>query len=55
MQDGSIAYTNADVVIKLGGWDSSEAQVVAKACLSALKQLTLTDKQLTGKCLCPPF
>ncbi|KAG6504096.1 hypothetical protein ZIOFF_036425 [Zingiber officinale] len=49
IQDGSLAYSNADVVMKLGGWDSDRARVVAQACLSALKQLTLSDKQLTGK------
>ncbi|WOK98675.1 putative inactive shikimate kinase like 2, chloroplastic [Canna indica] len=48
IQDGSMAYTNAEIVLKLGGWDPNQAQVVAQACLSALKQLTLSDKQLTG-------
>lgn len=48
IQDGSLAYSNADVVMKIGGWDSDQALVVAQACLSALKQLTLSDKQLTG-------
>ncbi|XP_074576107.1 putative inactive shikimate kinase like 2, chloroplastic [Curcuma longa] len=49
IHDGSLAYSNADVVMKLGGWDSDRARVVAQACLSALKQLTSSDKQLTGK------
>lgn len=49
IQDGSVAYTNADVVVKLGGWDAEHSKVVAQACLSALKQLILSDKQITGK------
>ncbi|KAJ6854231.1 putative inactive shikimate kinase like 2, chloroplastic [Iris pallida] len=49
IQDGSLAYTNADVVVKLGRWDREHSKVVAQACLSALKQLILSDKQLTGK------
>ncbi|KAJ0970862.1 hypothetical protein J5N97_018821 [Dioscorea zingiberensis] len=49
MQERNIGYTNADVVIKLGGWDVEHTQAVAQACLSALKQLLMSDKQLTGK------
>ncbi|XP_039121295.1 probable inactive shikimate kinase like 2, chloroplastic [Dioscorea cayenensis subsp. rotundata] len=49
MQDKNLGYTNADVVVKLGGWDAEHTQAVAQACLSALKQLLLSDKQLTGK------
>ncbi|KAL0913518.1 hypothetical protein M5K25_016984 [Dendrobium thyrsiflorum] len=49
MQDGGVGYTNADVVVKLAGWDKNHAQEVALACLRALKQLILSDKQLTGK------
>lgn len=47
-EDGSRAYSNADVVIKLGGWDSDFAQTAAQACLSALKRLILSDKKLPG-------
>ncbi|PKU77237.1 putative inactive shikimate kinase like 2, chloroplastic [Dendrobium catenatum] len=49
MQDGGVGYTNADVVVKLAGWDKNHAQEVALGCLRALKQLILSDKQLTGK------
>ncbi|RRT54324.1 hypothetical protein B296_00028114, partial [Ensete ventricosum] len=48
VQDGWLAYSNADIVMKLGGWEPDQSQVVAQACLSALKRLTLSDKQLTG-------
>ncbi|XP_020978418.1 probable inactive shikimate kinase like 2, chloroplastic isoform X1 [Arachis ipaensis] len=49
VRDGSTAYTNADVVVKLQGWDPAYAKSVAQACLSALKQLILSDKKLPGK------
>ncbi|RWR86815.1 Shikimate kinase/Threonine synthase-like protein 1 [Cinnamomum micranthum f. kanehirae] len=49
VQDGSQGYSNADMVVKLGGWDSNHAQTVAQACLSALKQLIISDKKLPGK------
>ncbi|KAI0500337.1 hypothetical protein KFK09_018549 [Dendrobium nobile] len=49
MQDGGVGYTNADVVVKLAGWDKNQAQEIAQGCLRALKQLILSDKQLTGK------
>lgn len=48
MQDGGVGYTNADVVVKLAGWDKNHAQEVALGCLRALKQLILSDKQLAG-------
>ncbi|OIV90175.1 hypothetical protein TanjilG_01629 [Lupinus angustifolius] len=48
VKDGRLAYTNADVVVKLQGWDSAYAKNVAQACLSALKQLILSDKKLPG-------
>lgn len=48
IQDGSLGYTNAEVVVKLGGWDLKHATDVAQGCLSALKQLILSDKHLTG-------
>ncbi|XWS62203.1 hypothetical protein CRYUN_Cryun07bG0190700 [Craigia yunnanensis] len=49
IQDGSVGYSNADVVVKLQGWDSDHAKSVAQASLSALKQLILSDKKLPGK------
>lgn len=49
VQDGSQSYSNAEVVVKVGGWDSGHAQTVAQACLSALKQLISSDKKLPGK------
>ncbi|KAF5191290.1 shikimate kinase like [Thalictrum thalictroides] len=49
IKDGSKAYTNADVVVKLGGWDPDLSQTVAQACLSAIKRLILSDKKLPGK------
>lgn len=48
MQEGSVAYTNADVIVKIGGWDKDHTRDVAQGCLSALKQLTLSDKNLSG-------
>ncbi|RZB93063.1 probable inactive shikimate kinase like 2, chloroplastic [Glycine soja] len=49
IKDGIISYTNADVVVKLPGWDPAYAKNVAQACLSALKQLIQSDKKLPGK------
>ncbi|KAJ4728586.1 Shikimate kinase [Melia azedarach] len=49
VQDGNIGYSNADVVVKLQGWDVDHAKSVAQASLSALKQLILSDKKLPGK------
>ncbi|KAJ6415508.1 SHIKIMATE KINASE [Salix viminalis] len=49
VKDRSVAYSNADVVVKLQGWDSDHAKSVAQASLSALKQLILSDKKLPGK------
>lgn len=49
VNDGSLAYSKADVVIKFGGWDANHAKDVAQASLSALKQLILSDKKLPGK------
>ncbi|KAL8141750.1 hypothetical protein V2J09_014782 [Rumex salicifolius] len=49
VSDGSEAYSKADVVVKLGGWDPDHAKAVAQASLSALKQLILSDKKLPGK------
>lgn len=48
MQEGSQAYSNADVVVKLGAWSSDHAKAVAQASLSALKRLILSDKKLPG-------
>lgn len=49
VEEGNYAYSNADVVVKLSEWDKEHSTLVAQACLSALKQLILSDKQLTGK------
>ncbi|KAF8380741.1 hypothetical protein HHK36_028231 [Tetracentron sinense] len=49
IQEGSQAYSNADVVVKLGGWNANLAQTVAQASLSALKRVILSDKKLPGK------
>ncbi|KAM0024353.1 putative CS domain, HSP20-like chaperone, shikimate kinase/gluconokinase [Helianthus debilis subsp. tardiflorus] len=47
---GVQGFTNADVVVKLGGdWDNDYSKAVAQAALSALKQLILSDKKLPGK------
>ena len=48
VQDGNLGYSNADVVVKLHGWDADHAKSVAQASLSALKQLILSDKKLPG-------
>lgn len=48
MQDSQLAYSNAEVVVKLQGWDDAHSKVVAQAALSALKQLILSDKNLPG-------
>ncbi|KAJ0113154.1 hypothetical protein Patl1_03579 [Pistacia atlantica] len=49
VQDGNSGYSNADVVVKLQGWDADHAKSVAQASLSALKQLILSDRKLPGK------
>lgn len=49
VNDGILAYSKADVVVKFGGWDANHAKDVAQASLSALKQLILSDKKLPGK------
>ncbi|RVX14315.1 putative inactive shikimate kinase like 2, chloroplastic [Vitis vinifera] len=49
IQEGSLGYSNADVVVKLHGWDADHAKTVAQASLSALKQLIMSDKKLPGK------
>lgn len=49
VQEGSQAYSNADVVVKLGAWSADHAKAVAQASLSALKRLILSDKKLPGK------
>lgn len=43
-----LAYSNADVVVKLQGWDDDYTKSVAQASLSALKQFVLSDKKLPG-------
>ncbi|KAI3469178.1 hypothetical protein Pfo_025841 [Paulownia fortunei] len=49
IQDGLQGYANAEVVVKLGGWDAAYSKAVAQASLSALKRLVLSDKDLPGK------
>ncbi|XP_038892435.1 probable inactive shikimate kinase like 2, chloroplastic [Benincasa hispida] len=49
MQDSKLAYSNAEVVVKLQGWDDAHSKAVAQAALSALKQLILSDKNLPDK------
>lgn len=49
MQDSKVAYSNAEVVVKLQGWDDAHSKAVAQAALSALKQLILSDKNLPDK------
>lgn len=49
IQDSRLAYSKADVVVKLQGWDSDQTKSVAQASLRALKQLVLSDKKLPGK------
>ena len=48
IQSGSNGFSNADVVVKVSGWDSDYSKTVAQATLSALKQLILSDKKLPG-------
>lgn len=48
MQDSGRGYSNAEVVVKLGGWDPNYSKSVAQAVLSALKCLILADKDLPG-------
>lgn len=48
-QEREIGYSNADVVVKLQGWDPTHAKSVAQASLSALKQLIISDKRLPGR------
>ncbi|KAL3497900.1 hypothetical protein ACH5RR_040632 [Cinchona calisaya] len=49
IQDGLQGFSNAEVVVKLGGWDANYSKTVAQASLSALKRLILSDKKLPGK------
>lgn len=49
VEDGSLGYANADVVVKLQGWDADYAKTVAQASLSALKRLVLSDRKLPDK------
>ncbi|XP_047342390.1 probable inactive shikimate kinase like 2, chloroplastic [Impatiens glandulifera] len=49
IQTGGTSYSNADVVVKLAGWDPTYAKTVAQASLSAIKRLILSDKKLPGK------
>jgi hypothetical protein len=47
-EDILLAYSKADVVVKLQGWDSDQTKSVAQASLRALKQLVLLHKKLLG-------
>ncbi|KAK9275225.1 hypothetical protein L1049_022487 [Liquidambar formosana] len=49
IQDGTLAYSKAEVVVKLQGWHADHTKTVAQASLSALKQLIQSDKKLPGK------
>lgn len=51
---GLRGYTNAEVVVKLQGWDATYTKTVAQASLSALKRLVLSDKNITGTCFLLP-
>ncbi|EYU43714.1 hypothetical protein ABFS82_01G109400 [Erythranthe guttata] len=42
-------YSNAEVVVKVSGWDPTYSKTVAQASLSALKRLLLSNKNLPGK------
>ncbi len=42
------AYTQADVVVALGGWDENSAQPASEGSLRALKYLLEADKELPG-------
>ncbi|XP_010540751.1 PREDICTED: probable inactive shikimate kinase like 2, chloroplastic [Tarenaya hassleriana] len=46
---GGGGHSKADVVVKLKGWEEEQAKRVAQGCLSALKQLIISDKGLPGK------
>lgn len=48
-EDGVQGFSNAEVVVKLGGWDANYSKTVAQASLSALKRLILSDRKLPGK------
>ncbi|CDP18550.1 unnamed protein product [Coffea canephora] len=48
-EDGEQGFSNAEVVVKLGGWDANYSKTVAQASLSALKRLILSDRKLPGK------
>ncbi|XP_051137649.1 probable inactive shikimate kinase like 2, chloroplastic [Andrographis paniculata] len=48
-QDDILGYANAEVVVKLGGWDASYSKSISQASLSALKRLILSDKNLPGR------
>ncbi|CAI9755328.1 unnamed protein product [Fraxinus pennsylvanica] len=48
-QNGLQGYSNAEVVVKLRGWDANYSKAVAQASLSALKHSILSDKNLPGK------
>ncbi|XP_057799395.1 probable inactive shikimate kinase like 2, chloroplastic isoform X1 [Salvia miltiorrhiza] len=49
IKDGERGYANAEVVVKVQGWDATYTKTVAQASLSALKRLVLSDKNITGR------
>ena len=52
-EDGVQGFSNAEVVVKLGGWDANYSKTVAQASLSALKRLILSDRKLPGLLFIP--
>ncbi|KAL3656110.1 putative inactive shikimate kinase like 2, chloroplastic [Castilleja foliolosa] len=49
IEDCVQVYSNAEVIVKLAGWDPTYSKTVAQASLRALKRLVLSDKDLTGR------
>ncbi|KAJ7569327.1 hypothetical protein O6H91_01G073100 [Diphasiastrum complanatum] len=47
--EGITAYSKADVIVALGGWESDSAESASEGCLRALKYLLDADKELPGK------
>ncbi|MCO5614832.1 hypothetical protein L7F22_069116, partial [Adiantum nelumboides] len=45
-QEGSNAYSSAEAVVALSGWEEGAAQPAAEGCLRALKYLLESDKEL---------
>lgn len=49
-EGGSLAYSKADVVVALSGWDSTAVRPTAEGSLRALKYLLVAEKDLPGTC-----